>query len=424
MLEITSQKTPMLSVIIPVYNAEKFLLRAVYSVYKHAPEDTEIIIVDDASEGSCQQIVSQLPRVTYISHTVNKGLLAARCTGINAASGDYIVHLDPDDWIINDMYSQGLETIINHDLDVFIFGVEECDSNNKKWIENNNVLSDKLDLQGNDIIERIFLINSAWIWHVGVNKIVKRECWLEALKKIKDLPRINMFEDLLFSILLYTNFPDNRKIGVTKDIGYQYYRHENTLTLSKDNRANFLRVKDIFRVRKLVIEIMGIKWNFLRPFINLKFNNTLKKSTYLMSLNFKFKHPLIYLKSFFYLHYFDLIKNNPEQEMIIFRKIIKYIPFDKKRYYVFGNGALAKRLGVYIIESKLNLKFFIVSTSSDKNLLGFPILGLNNLNRMDQDDVILIGSGGSINSIYALLIEHSKNVNIVSAFGYQKNAAA
>ncbi len=89
------------SVIIPVYNVEKFLVRCVDSVLNQTWPDFEVILVDDGSPDNCPRICDEYakkdPRVRVI-HKPNGGLVSARNVGIHAAQGDYICYVDGDDW--------------------------------------------------------------------------------------------------------------------------------------------------------------------------------------------------------------------------------------------------------------------------------------------------------------------------------------
>lgn len=93
--------TPLVSVIIPVYNRQEVLLDALESVKQQTYEDYELIVVDDASTEDLHTIVMQVaPNARYIRHKINSGAGAARNTGIRAARGKYIACLDSDDmWL-------------------------------------------------------------------------------------------------------------------------------------------------------------------------------------------------------------------------------------------------------------------------------------------------------------------------------------
>ena len=96
------------SIVVPVYNAEKYLVQCLDSVVNQTLKDVEIILIDDGStDGSaeiCKRYLSD-PRVTYY-HKENEGLAAARQDGMERASGEYIGFVDSDDWIEPDMYER------------------------------------------------------------------------------------------------------------------------------------------------------------------------------------------------------------------------------------------------------------------------------------------------------------------------------
>jgi glycosyltransferase involved in cell wall biosynthesis len=93
---------PTVSVIIPLYNREKLIERAIDSVLKQSYSDFELIVVDDCSTDNSAKVVQNIddPRIIYIKHDVNKGANTARNTGIKLAKGEYIAFQDSDDeWL-------------------------------------------------------------------------------------------------------------------------------------------------------------------------------------------------------------------------------------------------------------------------------------------------------------------------------------
>lgn len=105
------------SVIVPIYKVEKFIVKCAESLLSQTLEDVEFIFVDDASpdnsikllKDSIKKFPQRKGQVKIITHEQNKGLPAARNTGLSIASGDYIFHCDSDDFVDADM----LETFYN-----------------------------------------------------------------------------------------------------------------------------------------------------------------------------------------------------------------------------------------------------------------------------------------------------------------------
>lgn len=102
---MNEQKNPAVSVVIPVYNVERFLAECVDSVLHQTMDGFEIILVDDgATDGSgrmCDEYARRDSRIRVI-HQANGGLSAARNTGLDAARGEYVYFLDSDDYIVPD----------------------------------------------------------------------------------------------------------------------------------------------------------------------------------------------------------------------------------------------------------------------------------------------------------------------------------
>ena len=97
------------SIIVPIYNVEKYIHECVESLISQTYRDIEIILVDDASPDACGQICDEYARKDgriKVIHKPNGGLSDARNAGIELASGDYLMFVDSDDYIVNDMVEQ------------------------------------------------------------------------------------------------------------------------------------------------------------------------------------------------------------------------------------------------------------------------------------------------------------------------------
>ena len=97
------------SIIVPVYNVEKYIYECVDSLLNQTYSDTEIILVDDASPDACPSICDEYAlkdtRIKVI-HKENGGLSDARNAGLDIATGDYVLFVDSDDYIVSDMVEQ------------------------------------------------------------------------------------------------------------------------------------------------------------------------------------------------------------------------------------------------------------------------------------------------------------------------------
>ena len=163
---------PKISVIVPIYNAEKYLHRCIDSLLAQTFTDFEILLIDDGSTDNsgkiCDEYAAQDIRVR-VFHKENGGVSSARQLGIDKAKGEYSIHADPDDWVepemLYDLYHKAL--CDNADMVICDFyidkqtGVEMCKQNIQECIPSN-------------VFERLIsqkLHGSCW------NKLIRRECY-------------------------------------------------------------------------------------------------------------------------------------------------------------------------------------------------------------------------------------------------------
>ncbi len=119
----------MVSVIIPTYNREKTISRALESVQKQTYKDMEIIIVDDCSTDNTREVIEDYKDdcIRYIRHDVNKGACAARNTGIEVARGEYIAFQDSDDeWFPQKLETQ-MKKLEEENADICVTPLISCD---------------------------------------------------------------------------------------------------------------------------------------------------------------------------------------------------------------------------------------------------------------------------------------------------------
>lgn len=116
---------PLVSVIIPVYRAEKYLKQCVQSVLRQTYPNLEIILVNDGSPDNCpvlcDALAAQNNRINVI-HKANEGAAFARKAGLDAASGQYVLFLDGDDWLDTDVVSMCVEVAQRDHADCVLFG--------------------------------------------------------------------------------------------------------------------------------------------------------------------------------------------------------------------------------------------------------------------------------------------------------------
>ena len=138
-----SYNSPLISVIIPIYNVEQYLDECVTSVLNQTYKNLEIILVNDGSLDRCGKMCDEYARhhdKIVVIHKENGGLASARDAGITQAVGDYVIFIDSDDFLLNQHCIQKIATAINQSsADVFLYGMCKY-SDSTGTYQNSNVL--------------------------------------------------------------------------------------------------------------------------------------------------------------------------------------------------------------------------------------------------------------------------------------------
>ena len=125
---------PKISIIVPVYNVEKYLEKCLDSLVNQTLEDIEIRVVNDGTKDASQKIidkyVKKYPKKVKGYIKENGGLSSARNYGIKKAKGEYIAFVDSDDYVELDMYEKMYNKAINNNFDIVVCDTIEVDENN------------------------------------------------------------------------------------------------------------------------------------------------------------------------------------------------------------------------------------------------------------------------------------------------------
>lgn len=181
----------LVSIIIPVYNVEKFIEKCVKSLMNQTHKNIEIILVDDGSPDHSSEIIERIATADQrvrIIHQQNKGVSAARNTGLQCASGEYVMFVDGDDWVDSDYVSYFL-TLVNENGS--LIGMNKNNYSTGKIITN----EDRYAVKAETAIEWIYsdeLFVAVW------NKIYSRRLLVD--NNISFDPTIWYGEGMLFNI--------------------------------------------------------------------------------------------------------------------------------------------------------------------------------------------------------------------------------
>ncbi len=151
------KRDALISIVIPVYNVEKYLRQCLESVIRQSYNHLEILVVDDGStdkSGSiCDEYAAKDARI-HAFHTENHGLSAARNYALDRATGDYIAFLDSDDWIEPDAYSILLGEALQTGADIVQFRFYQ-EFVNKTILSSGS--EERFDVEGNEVLRALLL---------------------------------------------------------------------------------------------------------------------------------------------------------------------------------------------------------------------------------------------------------------------------
>ncbi len=271
-----------ISVIVPVYNMEKYLNKCLDSLVNQTFKDIEILVINDGSTDKSKKIIESYAKKYKNIKAYDKengGLSDARNYGLRKASGDYISFIDSDDYISLDMYEKMYDKAISKDYDMVV-----CDVN---YIYEN---SDKTEIVSSHIKNDTTNIKETMlsIYPVAWNKLFKKELFKTGIEFKKGI----WFEDVEF---IYRMLPYIKSIGVVKEAMYQYLQREGSISKSTDKRlynyienwngiVEFYKEKGLFEEYHDEIEYSYVRYiyaTFIKHasgFDKDEFNNAVKKA--------------------------------------------------------------------------------------------------------------------------------------------------
>jgi glycosyltransferase involved in cell wall biosynthesis len=166
-----NKNTPLISIIVAIYNVDKFITKCIKSVCSQTYQNLEIILVDDCSTDNSGKICDEFAlidkRIRVFHHTTNRRQSAVRNTGLDNANGEYIVFVDGDDWLADDCVEYFLKLITKYSADLAI------SYNNFTSRDFKQISEEYTEIWNNETATANFLYSriSIGVW----NKIYKRE---------------------------------------------------------------------------------------------------------------------------------------------------------------------------------------------------------------------------------------------------------
>lgn len=262
-------KKPTISVIVPVYNVEKYLRKCLDSILNQTFSDIEVICVNDGTRDSSRKILVEYTKKDYRVKIVDKkngGLSSARNAGYKVAQGEFISYIDSDDWIEPTMLEKLYESMISYNTDISICAVHQFDETAGKIDDSNPYYT--LGFFDESFDNRAFSYKETkpFIMDVCVmawNKLY-RKSHIEKCKA--EFPEGLIFEDgpFFFSIFFQTE-----RVSIVRDFLY-YYRTNRKGSIIHKAGSKFLNLID-------VVELMYNKAKLTPDFEDFKYTFFVKK---------------------------------------------------------------------------------------------------------------------------------------------------
>lgn len=220
----------MISIIVPVYNAARYLGRCVRSLTAQDYRDIEIILVNDASTDDslqeCRRLASSDPRIKVVDKPVNEGLDLARFSGLDAvsASSDYVSFIDSDDWFEPGILSRCRDVAEKSGADYVQFGIRRVFDRWGIFRRRFTAPAVAVNEDGYAVTSRPKLFDECFISFFGVSMLSVNVCGKLYRKGLLERAGImpsglRWGEDLIMNMRL---FPYIDKIATINDIGYNY----------------------------------------------------------------------------------------------------------------------------------------------------------------------------------------------------------
>lgn len=264
-----------ISIIVPVYNAEKYLRKCLDSLINQTYENIEIICVNDESPDDSLTILQEYAerdsRIKVINQQ-NAGASEARNTGLRFVTGDYVMFLDSDDWIDVDTCSVAMENMKKYNVDVVMWSYvrEYAEKSVKKIIYSEDVLFEsEEDVQNLHIgfagpvegalknPENADAFSTVW------GKLYKKSVIADT--KFIDVREIGSHEDGLFNLYVFKNV----KSAFFVNKCFNHYRKDNVSSLTSSYNAKlYERRQRIYGYIKEYIDDNGLDGRYIRALNN------------------------------------------------------------------------------------------------------------------------------------------------------------
>lgn len=225
----------LISIIVPVYQVEQYIHKCIDSILRQTYSYFEIILVNDGSTDRCPEICDEYAnrdlRIKTI-HQTNAGVSFARNVGLNNATGEYILFIDPDDWIEEDTLEFLIDKIKNLNYDIVLFDsfwVYPTGEITKHIKQNNNI--EKI----NSETALKYMLKDRKVLYGICGKIFKRSLFLK--ENISFNTKIAIAEDVLINYYLFSKA---KSILYCSDAKYYHFQRQTSVMNSEFNAKSYI----------------------------------------------------------------------------------------------------------------------------------------------------------------------------------------
>lgn len=212
----------LVSIIVPVFNAEKYIQESIQSILNQTLKDIEIIVVNDGSTDNTAIILNNYCEIDSrikVFHQQNKGVSATRNVGLDMAKGEYIGFIDPDDWVDIDMYEHLYYQCKRYDLEMSMCNFIQEDIYKNIKVKNEHPIEYGMYLSKNEIIHKICTNMVRGKIFTSVCDKIYRKDFLDEYN-IRFDEEVTIKEDYFFNLELYDKL--SRCAYINKE--YYHYR--------------------------------------------------------------------------------------------------------------------------------------------------------------------------------------------------------
>lgn len=221
------------SIIVPIYNCEKYLKKCINSILNQTYKNIEVILINDGSDDSSGKICDRYAKkftCIKVFHTVNSGVSNARNIGIKNSTGDYIQFVDSDDYIKSTMTEKLLKSALKNNSDMVICGYKTVFKYRTKPEIVDNI---NRDYKINDFLYKLLEAQKFNYFNSPVNKLYKAN--IIKANNIIFRKDISLGEDLIFNL---EYIKCSRNFSTIKECLYIYMVSNNTYSLTKKKRLD------------------------------------------------------------------------------------------------------------------------------------------------------------------------------------------